>query len=303
LIRPSFVPEAATQEMRALLRTRKQLVREQASHVQRLQKTLEDANLKLASVLSSVMGVSGRAIIEALIAGESDPDRLLTLVQRGVKAPPEKLRAALQGRLTQRHRFLLRLHLRQVDALDAAITEIDAEVECDLAPFRTAVRLLRTIPGVSDLTAQVIVSEIGTDMGRFPTAGHLISWAGLCPRSDESAGKRRSTRLRKGAPWLKTTLVQCAWAAIRKKASYLPAQFYRLQARRGPKKAICAVAASILTAAYHMLRNGTFYADLGPDHFRHISPELQAARLAKQIAKLGFTCTVAPANLSSTVSV
>jgi len=179
LIRASFVPEAPTQELRALLRTRKQLVREQASHVQRLQKTLEDANLKLSSVLTQIMGKSGRAILEALIDGEADPDKLLTLVQRGVKAPPETLRAALQGRVTVRHRFLLRLHLRQVDALDAAIAEIDAEVDRDRDPFREVVRLLRTIPGVSDLTAQVIGSEIGIDMSRFPTAGHLISWAEL----------------------------------------------------------------------------------------------------------------------------
>jgi transposase len=294
LIRASFVPEAPTQEMRALLRTRKQLVREQASHVQRIQKTLEDANLKLASVLTQIMGVSGRAILQALVDGERDPDRLLSLVQRGVKAPPEKLRAALQGRITERHRFLLRLHLRQIDALDIALAEIDAEVDCDLDPFRDAVRLLRSIPGVSDLTARVIVSEIGTDMSRFPTAGHLISWAGLCPRNDESAGKRRSTRLRKGAPWLKTTLVQSAWAASRKKASYLQAQFQRLRHRRGPKKAICAVAASILTAAYHMLRDGTFYQDLGAHHFHRASPEAHANRLIRQIAKLGFTCILAP---------
>ncbi len=298
LIRASFVPEAPTQELRALLRTRKQLVREQASHVQRIQKTLEDANLKLSSVLTQIMGVSGRSILDALVGGEHDPDVLLALVRRGVKAPPERLRAALQGRVTERHRFLLRLHLRQFDALDAAMAEIDAEVDRDLDPFREAVRLLRTIPGVSDLTAQVIVSEIGTDMGRFPTAGHLISWAGLCPRNDESAGKRRSNRLRKGAAWLKTTLVQCAWAASRKKASYLQAQFQRLRHRRGPKKAVCAIAASILTAAYHMLRNGTFYQDLGPDHFNRTTPETQANRLARQIAKLGFTCTIAPAAVS-----
>ena len=167
-------------------------------------------------------------------------------------------------------------------------------VNRDLDPFRQAVRQLRTIPGVSDLTAQVNVSEIGTDMSRFPTAGHLVSWAGLCPRNDESAGKRRFTRLRKGAPWLKTTLVQCAWAASRKKASYLQAQFQRLRHRRGPKKAICAVAASILTAAYHILRDGTFYQDLGAHHFRRSSPEHQAKRLARQIANLGFTCTLAP---------
>ena len=292
LIRASFVPEAPTQEMRALLRTRKQLVREQASHVQRMQKTLEDANIKLASVLSQITGMSGRAILQALINGETDPDKLLTLVQRGVKASPEKLRAALQGRVTLRHRFLLRLHLRQVDALDAAIAEIDAEVDRDLDPFRQAVRLLRSIPGVSDLTAQVIVSEIGIDMTRFPTAGHLISWAGLCPRNDESAGKRRSNRLRKGAPWLKTTLVQCAWAAARKKASYLQAQFQRLKHRRGPKNPICAVAASILTAAYHMLRDGTFYHDLGQDHFRKTSPQARATQLARQIEKLGYSCTI-----------
>jgi transposase len=294
LVRPSFVPEPEIQALRALLRTRKQLVREQASHVQRLQKTLEDANLKLASVLTDIMGVSGRAILAALIAGETDPDRLLALVHRGVKAEPARLRAALTGRLIGRHRFLLRLHLGQYDALAAALAEIDAEVERDLGPFRDAVRLLRSIPGVGDLAAQVIVSEIGTDMGRFSTAAHLVSWAGLCPRNDESAGKRRSNRLRKGAPWLKAALVQCAWAAARKKASYFQAQFQRLRQRRGPKKAICAVAASMLTAVWHMLRDGTFYRDLGPSHFHRRTPEQHANHLARQIARLGFTCTITP---------
>ena len=301
LIRPSFVPEPAIQALRALLRTRKQLVREQASHVQRLQKTLEDANLKLGSALSDIMGASGRAILDALIAGETDPDRLLALVRRGVKAEPARLRAALTGRLTGRHRFLLRLHLGQYDALAAALAEIDAEVARDLGPFRDAVRLLRSIPGVGDLAAQVIVSEIGTDMGRFPTAGHLVSWAGLCPRNDESAGKRRSNRLRHGAPWLKAALVQCAWAASRKKASYFQAQFQRLRQRRGPKKAICAVAASMLTAVWHMLRDGTFYHDLGPDHFHRRTPEQQARHLAQQIAKLGFACSLAPADRQASV--
>jgi transposase len=294
LIRASFVPEPATQSMRSLLRTRKQLVREQASHVQRLQKTLEDANIKLSSVLASVVGLSGRDIIKALIAGESDPDKLLTLLHRGVKTPRDKVRAALQGRVTDRHRFLLRLHLRQIDALDVTILEIDEEVDRDLDPFRQAVRLLRTLPGLSDLGAQVVISEIGIDMSRFPTAGHLISWAGLCPRNDESAGKRRSNRLRKGAPWLKTLLVQCAWAAVRKKGGYFQAQFQRLRHRRGPKKAICAVAASMLTAIYHMLAKGAVYKDLGANHFHHSSPDAHAQRLAKQIAKLGFTCTNAP---------
>jgi transposase len=295
LVRASFVPDMPTQAMRALLRTRKQLVREQASHVQRLQKVLEDANLKLGSVLSSVVGATGRAILEALIAGETNPDRLLALVTWRVKAEPPRLRAALTGRLTDRHRFLLRLHLGQYDALAKAIEATDAEVERDLGPFREAVRLLRSIPGVSDLSAEVIVAEIGTDMHRFPTAGHLISWTGLCPRNDESAGKRRSTRLRKGAPWLKTTLVQCAWAAARKKESYLRAQFQRLRQKRGPKKAICAVAASMLTAIWHMLRHGTVWRDLGPNHFHRRTPEQQANHLAQQIAKLGFACSLSPA--------
>jgi transposase len=292
LVRASFVPDAPTQAMRALLRTRKQLVREQSSHVQRLQKTLEDANLKLASVLTDIMGLSGRAVLEALVAGETDPERLLALVHRRVKAEPARLRAALSGRVGKSHRFLLGLHLGQYDALAKALGEIDAEVERDLGPFRDAVRLLRTVPGIGDLAARAIVAEIGSDMRRFPTAAHLVSWAGLCPRSDESAGKRRSTRLRKGAPWLKTALVQCAWAASRKKDGYLRAQFQRLRQRRGPKKAVCAVAASMLTAIWHMLRDGTFYQDLGAGHFHRRSPERQAQHLAQQIAKLGFACTI-----------
>ena len=292
LVRASFVPDAPTQALRALLRTRKQLVRERAGHVQRLQKTLEDANLKLSSVLADVTGVSGRAIVEALVAGETEPATLAALAHQRVKAPPERMAEALRGRVTSHHRFLLRLHLRQVDALEAAVAEIDREVEAELEPFRAAVRLLSSIPGVSALSAEVIVAEIGTDMRRFPSAGHLLSWAGLCPRSDESAGKRRSTRLRKGAPWPKTALVQCAWAASRKKDGYLRAQFQRLRQRRGPKKAVCAVAASMLTAIWHMLRHGTFYQDLGAGHFHRRSPERQAQHLAQQIAKLGFACTI-----------
>jgi len=294
LIRASFVPDGQTQELRALLRTRKQLVREKTRHTQRIHKTLEDANIKLDAVLSNVLGKSGRAMLDALIAGECDPARLATLAHAGVKCPQDKLREALRGRVTRHHRFLLQLHLRQIDALDAAIATIDQEVEGNLAPFRTAVELVSTVPGVSTLSAQVIVSEVGTDMSRFPTAGHLLSWAGLCPRNDESAGKRRSTRLRKGAAWLKTVLVQCAWAASRKKASYLQAQFLRLKARRGPQKAVCAVAASILKAVYHMLKNGTLYHDLGPDHFHRRSKTTQTQRLVRRLEHLGYSVEIKP---------
>ena len=289
LVRASFVPEPAIQELRALLRTRKQLVREKASHVQRVQKTLEEANIKIESVLSDVMGRSGRAIIQALIDGETDPAKLAALAHWKVRASAATLREALRGRIKRHHRFLLQLHMQQIDALDAAIAELDREVDTGLACFRDAVERLSTIPGISQLSAQVIVSEIGTDMSRFATDAHLRSWAGLCPRNDQSAGKRRSTRLRKGAPWLKAMLVQCAWAATRSKGSYLHAQYLRLRSRRGPKKAICAVAASILTAAYHMLKDGTFYNDLGSAHFDRRRPETQARRLVKRLTDLGFS--------------
>jgi len=294
LIRASCVPGPEIQELRGLLRTRKQLVREKASHVQRLQKTLEEANIKLESVLSDVMGRSGRAMIQALIAGETDPAKLAALAHPKVRAPQARLREALRGRVKRHHRFLLGLHLQQIEALDAGIAAIDREVDAGLASFRDAVKQLSTIPGVSELSAQVILSEIGTDMSRFATAAHLRSWAGRCPRNDESAGKRRSTRLRMGAPWLKAMLVQCAWAAARTKATYLNAQFVRLRARRGPKKAVCAVAASILTAAYHMLKDGTFYQDLGATHFDRRRPEAHARRLVKRLADLGFSVQLEP---------
>jgi len=294
LIRASFVPDTQTQELRTLLRTRKQLVREKSSHILRVQKMLEDANIKLDSVITDVMGMSGRAMIEALIAGESNPAKLARLANYRLRASQEKLREALRGRVTKHHRFLLRLHLNQIDALDASIVMIDEQVEAGIAPFRAAVGQVMTIPGIRDIGAQVIVSEIGTDMSRFPSEGHLISWAGLCPRNDESAGKRRSNRLRKGAPWLKTTLVQCAWAAVRKKGSYLQAQFLRLKARRGPKKAIMAVAASILTAIYHMLKDGTLYQDLGSNHFQNRSKGQQTNRLVKRLADLGYKVALTP---------
>jgi hypothetical protein len=192
----------------------------------------------LDSVLTDLMGKSGRAIIEALIAGETNPVKLAGLADRRVKASPEEFREALRGRVTKHHRFLLRLHLNQIDALDAAMATLDAQVKANLGPFRIAVKLIGSIPGIKNLGAHVIVSEIGIDMSRFASAAHLISWACICPRNDESAGKRRSNRLRKGGTWLKTTLVQCAWAAVKKKDSYLQAQFYRIKARSSEPRSL-----------------------------------------------------------------
>jgi len=305
LIRASFVADEEMHELRTLMRTRKQLVRDQTRHVQRIQKTLTEANIRLDSVISDIMGRSGRRMIEAMIAGQRDPRKLAALADRRVKATPKELYDALHGRLTDHHRFLLKLHIGQWDTLDASIQAVDREVDAriarldsegraDKARFSHLTGLLASIPGVSKLSAVAILSEIGTDMSRFDTAGHLIAWAGLCPGQNESAGKRKRTRLRKGAPWLKTMLVQCAWAAKRANNSYYKAQFFRLQARRGPQKAICAVAASILTAIYHMLKDGTGHNDLGVAYFDRRSPEAKVKRLARQIAKLGYEVTLQP---------
>jgi transposase len=287
LIRGSFVPPTPVQELRDLTRTRKQLVREIAQHTQRLQKTLEDANIKITSVISDILGQSGRALLEAWIAGESDPERLVQLTSSRLKAPRAQLVEALRGRVRSHHRFLLELHLGQIDTLQSAVRKIDERLGEAIEPHRAAVELLDTMPGVNSTVAHVILGEIGLDMTRFPTAAHLISWAGLCPRNDESAGKRRSTRVRKGAPWLKTTLVQAAWAAVRKKDSYLRAQFLRLKARRGPRKAILAVAASMLTAAYHMLQSGVVYQDLGSLHFDTRDRRKLVQRLVRRLGDLG----------------
>ena len=292
LVRSSFVPPVAIQELRALTRTRKQLVRERGGHVQRIEKVLEDANLKISTVLSDIVGQSGRAVLEAIVAGETDPTVLAQRINSRVKAPRPTLIEALRGRITKHHRFMLKLHLDQVDALGAAITAIETEVGETLVPFREAAERLTTIPGVSDVAASVIVAEIGVDMHRFPTAGHLVSWAGLCPRNDQSAGKRRSTRVRNSGTWLKTTLVQAAWAAVRVRGGYLQAQFLRLRARRGAKKAIIAVAASIITAVYYMLKNRIDYIDLGAEHFQTADRQKLADRLIRKLTHLGYAMEV-----------
>jgi transposase len=222
LIRASFVPPMAIQALRDLTRTRKQLTREKASHVARIDKLLQAANLKLGSVLSDIMGDSGRAILDALAAGESDPERLAGRVRTRIRASRARWSRPSAAAYPTISVLLLRIHLGQADATDAAVAEIDAELGERLEAYREAAARLTTIPGVSALSAAVILAEIGADMGRFPTAAHLVSWAGLCPRNDESAGKRRSTRLRQGAPWLKTLLVQTAWCAVPRQG-HLPA--------------------------------------------------------------------------------
>jgi transposase len=305
LIKASFVPDEEIQNLRSLQRARKQLTHEQTRHTQRIQKTLEEANIKLDSVVSDILGVSGRKMIEAMIAGVRNPAKLAALADRRLKASRKELYDALHGRLTDHHRFMLKLYLGHYDAVEKSIIEIDqevaaaiermdGEVEAGHATFRSLISLLSTIPGISTLSATTILAEIGTDMSRFATAGHLVAWAGLCPGQNESAGKRKSSRLRKGAPWLKTALVQAAWSAVKKKDSYYRAQFHRLKARGGAKKAICAVAASMLTAIYHMLKDGVEHHDLGADHFDRRSTDVKAKRLVAQLTKLGFDVALQP---------
>ena len=288
LIRASLVPPGPIQELRDLTRTRKQLMREIGQHKQRIQKVLEDANVKLASVVSDVFGESGRRMLKALSAGETDPWQLAALRDGRLTASRETLAAALNGKVTAHHRFLLSQHLRMIEYLEQTVTAFEAQIEASLAPFRAALEHLVTIPGVSATAAHVIIAEVGVDTSRFATAGHLRSWAGLCPQLHESAGKVMSRRLRHGAPWLKTVLVQCAWAATRNKQNYFYAQFVRLRARRGPKKAIMAVAASILTTAYYLLRHQVPYRDLGALYFTPIDKERTAQRLARRIKELGY---------------
>lgn len=288
LIRPSFVPTPSGQQLRDLTRTRKQFVRQRAQHTNRIQKVLEDANIKLGSVVTDVLGASGRAILDALVDGITDPEHLADLASPRIKAGKQKLTEALRGKVTAHHRFLLRMHLEQVDATDRAVREIEAQIEALTSPFDDAVERLTTIPGVSRTAAAVIIAEIGLDMSRFPSAAHLVSFAGLCPRLDETAGKKRSTRLRKGSNWLKCTLVSCAWAATHTKDTYARAQYYRIRTRRGHNKAVVAVAAGILVAVYHMLTRGTAYQDLGPTYFDTRNKERTAKRLQRRLEDMGY---------------
>ena len=293
LIRGSFVPPQEVGELRSLMRTRKQLVRERTSHVQRIQKTLEEANIKLDSVISDILGQSGRAMLEAIIAGQRNPKRLAALANARIQATPETLAKALDGRPTRVHRLLLRVHLDQIDHIDHSIAVIDRSVDAHLGSFRTAIELVATVPGMGPISTPAVLGETGIDMGRFPSEGQFLSWACMVPRNDESAGKRRSSRMRKGGTWLKTTMVQCAWAAVRKGNSRFAALFARLKARRGARRAICAVAAEMLRTIYHMLKDGTCYEEHRVE-CRQATPQEQAHRLLRRLARLGFAAEIKP---------
>jgi transposase len=288
LIRGSFVPDRPFQELRDLTRARKQFVRERGRNVQRIQKVLQDANIKLDSYLTDITGRSGRSMLAAMIAGQKDPRVLAALAHPRAESSRDDLAKALDGRLTAHHRAMLEVYVSQLDAMDAAIDKLERYLEVALAPFREAQKHLMTIPGVSEIVAASILAELGSDMSRFASVSHVISWAGLCPRADESAGKRRSTRIREGAPWLKPVLVAAAWAAARTKSSYERALYFRLKSRRGAGKAVIAVAASILGAAYHVLRDGVVYRDLGAAHFDRLDRDRIKNSLVRRLNRLGY---------------
>ena len=261
LLRPSFVPPAPQRDLRELTRYRKSLVEERSRIINRLQKTLEDANLKLASVASDLMGRSARDMLAALLAGEVDPSILAQLARGRMRAKRDLLEQALQGLLKPHHRFLLSEQLADIDALDEAIERMSAEIAERLHPYEAQLRRLETIPGIKRRLAEVILAEIGQDMHRFPSARHLASWAGMCPGNNESAGKRLSGRTRKGSPWLRSALVEAAHAAIHCKDSYLSAQYQRLAIRRGGKKATIAVSHTLLVIIYQLLSQDKDYLE------------------------------------------
>ena len=338
LLRASFVPERPIRDLRDLTRQRSQLVGEKARAANRIQKVLEDANIKLGSVATDVLGTSGRAMLRALIAGETKAETLADLARGKLRAQLPQLRKALTGQVTEHHRFLLQLHLDHLTHLETLIGQLEQRVGTEMEKDRppepppdggssatpapdngrpatapptvaaspesptprptlglwTALWLLMTIPGISRRVAEVVLAEVGTDMGRFATAEHLASWAGLCPGNNESAGKRRSGRTTRGNAWLRTALVQAAWAATRAKGTYLSAQYRRLVRRCGKKKALVAVAHSILVMCYQILKKGEPYRELGADYLEKLVPEQKAKQLVRQLESLGHKVTLEP---------
>jgi transposase len=275
-------------------RYRKTLVQQRADEVNRLQKVLESANVKLAAVATDVVGVSGRAMLAALLEGQDDPEALAELARGRLRAKLPELRRALEGRVKAHHRVLLAQLLAHIDFLEAAIAELQAEIERRLAPFDEAVDLLQTIPGVGAVAAAAIVAEIGDDMGRFPSAKHLASWAGVCPGNKQSGGKRLSGKPTKGNVWLRAMLGEVAWSIARAKGTYLHAQYHRLARRRGKHKAAMAVAHSVLVTIYHMLRDRRPYADLGPDYFDRLDTARVERHHIYRLEQLGYTVTLTP---------
>jgi len=295
LLRGSFVPSTPQRELRELTRQRRQLIQARAAVANRIQKVLEDANIKLGSVASDVLGASGRDMLEAIIAGQGDAEVLAELARCRLRAKIPQLRLALAGRVTDHHRFLLRLLLDDLTQQEGLIARLSARItEVLPSPVGEAVQRLATIPGIDERAAENILAEIGTDMDQFPTGGQLASWTGMCSGNRESAGKRQSGKTTKGNRWLRTTLVQVAWAASHTKNTYLAAQYRRLAGRRGKKRALVALGHTILVIIYHLLKEQTTYRELGPDYFDQLDTERLTRALVRRLERLGHQVTLQP---------
>lgn len=296
LLRSSFVPPVEIRELREVTRYRRQLTEERARETQRLQKVLEDANVKLSSVASDVLGLTGRMILDALCAGERDPDRLAEMARSRLRSKIGDLRQCVPGRFNAHHAGMVTEIIAHVDYLSAAIARLDQRIEEMIVPFRAARELLTTIPGIAQRSAEIILAEIGLDMDRFPTAAHLASWAGLCPGNNESAGKHRSTHTRPGNSWLQSALVEAAWANIRSKDCYLAVRFWRIAKRRGQQRALLAIAHTLLIIIWHMLKEGTVYTEIGVDYLARLDdPDRRRRHLINQLEHLGYHVELSPA--------
>jgi transposase len=294
LLRASFIPDRDQRELRELTRYRTALIRERAAEVNRLQKTLEGANIKLAGVASDVTGASAREMLAALASGATDAVAMAEYARGRMRAKIPQVQRALEGTVRPHQRFLITQQLAHIDDLDEAIVQVSTEVARRLAPFEDALERLDAIPGVGRHTAEIVLAELGTDMGRFPSPGHLAAWAGLVPGQNESAGKRRSAKTRKGSPWLRAALVEAAHGASRTKDSYLAAQYRRLAARRGAKRAAVAVAHSIIEIMYHLLSSAEGYHDLGLQYFDQRNRQALERRLVGRLERLGFDVSITP---------
>jgi transposase len=297
LLKASFIPPAHIRELRELVRYRQSLVKEQTAVANRIQKLIESGNIKLGQVVSDVLGVSGRAMLRALAAGETSAEEMAQLARPNLKVKPPELRRSLEGRLTTTQRWVLGELLGRYQELEAALDRVNRQIREQVAvspdPFLAeAVQLLDTIPGVGEQVAETVIAEIGVDMSRFPTSGHLASWAGMCPGNNESAGKRKSGKTNKGSPYLRAALVQAAWAASHTKGTYLSAQFRRLVRRMGKKKALVAVGHTILIIVYQVLSRRVSYRDLGGDYFDRRNVEVQRQRLIRRLESLGLRVSV-----------
>ena len=294
LVRGSFVPPEPIRVLRDLTRTRTTIVRQRAREIQRLEKLLEDAGIKLSSVASDISGVSGRAMLQALINGQRDPAALADLAKRRLRSKIPELPAALTGRFSEHHAFLAQLHLDLIDQHTHAVDQLTARIEVVIEPFRAARDLIITIPGISERVADVVIAETGADMARFPTAGHLASWAGTCPGSNESAGRIKSTKTRPGNPYLKGALGIAAMSAARSHDTFLAAKYRRIASRRGPIKAVVALEHATLIAIWHMLTNGDFYIDPGGDYYTRLHPDKTKQRALNQLRQMGYDVTLKP---------